>query len=87
MKKLVGFALPIIIIMGIGSGSALAANSLKDGTMGISVGFGDSVFGDINNSVIDITGRYFIIDDVALLAGFGIETHGGDADGDYLSCH
>ncbi len=84
MRKLVSVALSIVIVMGVGVGSALAQNSLMAGNMGISVGLGNSVFGDTSDSIIDITGKYFIADDIALLAGFGFETHGGDADGSYL---
>ena len=84
MRKLVIVSLSVVIIMGVGVGNALADNSLTDGTIGISVGFGDSVFGDINESIIDITGKYLITNDIALLAGFGFETHSGDADGSYL---
>jgi len=84
MKRLVTVALSIVIVIGIGVGSALAQNSLMADKMGISVGLGNSVFGDTNNSVIDITGKYMIAADMALLAGFGFETHGGDADGSYL---
>jgi len=58
MKRLVTVALSIVIVIGIGVGSALAQNSLMADKMGISVGLGNSVFGDTNNSVIDITGKY-----------------------------
>lgn len=83
MKKFVILALSIVVVTGIGIGSALAQNNLMATKMGISVGLGDSTFGDTNDSIIDITGKYFITDDMALLAGFGFETHGGDADGSY----
>jgi hypothetical protein len=84
MRRLVTVALSIVIVIGIGVGSALAQNSLMADKIGISVGLGNSVFGDTNNSVIDITGKYMIAADMALLGGFGFETHGGDADGSYL---
>jgi hypothetical protein len=83
MKKIVILALSIVVVTGIGIGSALAQNSLMATKMGISVGLGDSTSRDTNDSIIDITGKYFITDDMALLAGFGFETHGGDADGSY----
>jgi hypothetical protein len=83
MRKLVIVASSIVIIMGVGIGSASAQNSLMVGKMGIGVGLGNSVFSDTSDSIIDITGKYFIADDMALLAGFGFETHGGDADGSY----
>jgi hypothetical protein len=83
MRKLVSVALSIVIVMGVGVGSALAQNSLMAGNMGISVGVGNSSFGDTNDSIINITGRYFVTDDIAVLGGFGFETHGGDADGSY----
>ena len=84
MRKFVAVALSIVVVTGIGIGSALAQNSLMANKMGISVGLGDSTFGDTNGSIIDITGKYMIAADMALLAGFGFETHGGDADGSYL---
>lgn len=75
MRKLVTVALSIVIVMGMGVGSALAQNSLMAGKMGISVGLGNSVFGDTNNSIIDITGKYFVAHDIALLAGFGVKAN------------
>lgn len=84
MRRLVTVALSIVIVMGVGVGSALAQTSLMANKMGISVGLGNSVFGDTNDSIIDITGKYMIAADMALLAGFGFETHGGDADGSYF---
>ena len=84
MRRLVAVALSIVIVMGVGVGSALAQTSLMANKMCISVGLGNSVLDDTNNSVIDITGKYMIAADMALLAGFGFETHSGDADGSYL---
>lgn len=84
MRRIVSVALSIVIVIGIGVGSAFAQNSLMANKMGISVGLGNSVLDDTDNSVIDITGKYMIAADMALLAGFGFETHGGDADGSYL---
>ena len=85
MRKLIVVALSVVIIMGIGIGSTSAQTSTIDRQIGISVGLGNSVFGDTNNSIIDITGRYRIAYDIALLVGFGFETHSGDADGSYFS--
>ena len=85
MKKLIIVALSIVLIMGVGTGSASAQqNSLKEGAIGFSVGLGNSVFGDTYDSVIDVTGKYLISNELALLAGIGFETHSGDADGSYL---
>ena len=85
MRKLIIVALSIVLIMGVGTGSALAQqNSLKEGAIGFSVGLGNSVFGDTYDSVIDVTGKYLISNELALLAGIGFETHSGDADGSYL---
>lgn len=85
MRKLIIVSLSIVLIMGVGTGSASAQqNSLKEGAIGFSVGLGNSVFGDTYDSVIDVTGKYLISNELALLAGIGFETHGGDADGSYL---
>ena len=85
MRKLIIVALSIVLIMGVGIGSASAQqNSLKEGVIGISVGLGNSTFGDTYNSVIDVTGKYLISNDMALLAGIGFETHSGDVDGSYF---
>ena len=85
MRKLIVVALSVVIIMGIGIGNTSAQTSTMDRQIGISVGLGNSVFGDTDNSIIDITGRYRIAYDISLLAGFGFETHSGDADGSYFS--
>ena len=61
-----------VMIVGIGIGAASAANSLKQGSAGLSV--------DVNDDFI-ISGRFFVMDDVAVLAGLGFGVKGGDADG------
>jgi len=70
-----------------------AANSLSQGSKGISVGMGDSVFQHkaipnvdaIVNDVVDINARFFAAKDMAIYGGFGLQSDGGDADGMYLS--
>jgi hypothetical protein len=48
----------VIASIGLGLGSASAAsNSLKTGSFGFNVGFGDSALGDAGT--ITITGKYF----------------------------
>lgn len=89
MKKLVIFAVALVMVFSVGS--AFAANALKSGSMGVSVGMGDSIFGKtlppdtVVNPVVNISGRYFASNDLAITGGFGLQTDGGDADGTYLS--
>jgi hypothetical protein len=82
MKKLIVVAVALVMVMGL-VGGASAANSLREGTKGFSVGFGNSIAGE--TGFIDLSGRYLISNDMALLAGFGYESHSGDADGSYMS--
>lgn len=92
MKKLIVVAVAVVMMMGL-AGSAFAANSLQKGKFGISVGMGDSVFSHkaipnvdaVVNDVVDINGRFFASNDMAIYGGFGLQTDGGDADGTYLS--
>ncbi len=55
--------------------SASAANSLHEGTIGFNI---DAV--NSSNSFI-LTGKYFVLNDLAVLAGFGFGAKGGDASG------
>ena len=72
MRKFIILSLSIVLIMGVGTSSALAQqNSLKEGVIGFSVGLGNSVYGDTYDSVIDVTGKYLIANNLALLAGIG----------------
>jgi len=87
MKKGYIISLMLIMMMSIGIGSVFAApslkittvpaspsgtNSLKAGTIGLNF--------DVNND-FTISGKYFIMNDLAVLAGFGIGIKGGDAKG------
>ncbi len=72
MKRTVVIALALVMMMGIGIGNASAANSLKAGTIGLNF--------DVNNDFM-ITGKYLILKDLAVLAGFGFGAKGGDAKG------
>ncbi len=75
------------------TGRVHAANSLEQGAVGVSIGFGDSVLNNVanptdaqpRNPIVDISGRYFLQNDLALTAGFGFQVNGGDLDGTYLS--
>jgi len=73
MKRAVIVALVLVMMMGIGIGSASAANSLAAGTVGI----------NITTSPDDllISGKIFVTNSVALLAGLGFGAKGGDAIG------
>lgn len=93
MKKLIVVAAAVVMIMGL-AGSAFAANSLAQGSKGISVGMGDSVlshklapldgFTGVQD-VVDISGRMFVSKDMALYGGFGLQLNSGDEEGTYLS--
>ena len=73
----------IIAVMGFGIGSASAAdNSLKAGTFGFNVGFGDSALGE--PGVVMISGKYFVQNDLALIAGFGAQASSGDVSSDFF---
>lgn len=75
MKKiaLVGTTLALALA----AGSAMAANSLNAGTMGLSVPI-VSANAITNNNVSNplISGKYFVSKDVAVLAGFGFVSGG-----------
>jgi hypothetical protein len=89
MKKTAIIVLTLVMMMSIGIGSASAAgstkasastsgsssNSLKAGTIGLNF--------DVLNSdpVFMLTGKYFIMNDLAVLAGFGFGVKGGDSNG------
>ncbi len=83
MKKLFIVAAVIIAVMSLGIGSASAAdNSLKAGTFGFNVGFGDSALGE--PGVVMISGKYFVQNDLALIAGFGAQASSGDVDNNFF---
>jgi hypothetical protein len=97
MKRIAIIAVVVVMMAGL-AGSAFAANSLAQGSKGISVGMGDSLFThkvaptdtagfniSSGNDVVDISGRLFIAKDVALYGGFGLQLNSGDAEGTYLS--
>ncbi len=72
MKRLVLIALVVIVVMSFGTGGASAANDLKQGLAGINVNVHDDFV---------LSGKYFVMKDLAVLAGFGIGAKGGDAKG------
>jgi hypothetical protein len=72
MKKIVVVAVALVMIMGIGIGSASAANSLKQGTIGMNV--------DVNESFV-LTGKFMVMNDLAVLAAFGVDKRGADDKG------
>jgi len=78
MKKIVIAGTALALVMA--AGSAMAANSLNEGTMGFNVGAAvDSQAVFKENFVLN--GRYFIGKDMAVLAGLGISIAGGDKKG------
>jgi hypothetical protein len=92
MKKILVIAVALLMVTGL-VGIASAANSLKAGSKGIGVGLGNSIFGvkaapgvgSYFNDVVDVTGKYFISNDMALLGTFGLQSDGSDADATYFS--
>ncbi len=92
MKKVVMIVLASAL-MGAAAGSAFAANSLSAGSTALTFGFGDSVLNhvatptsaDQNNPIVEIGGRYFFTQDLAITAGLGFQLNNGDLDGTYIS--
>ena len=87
MKKVVIIMAAVAVIMGLGIGSASAAantsSSLKAGTFGFNVGFQDSSLG--GTGVIMVSGKYLVLDDLAITAGAGIQASSGDLNADYFA--
>jgi hypothetical protein len=83
MKRIVFIAVALAMMFGINVGSASAANSLKSGSFGFNVGLGDSLFGD--KGAITISGKYLIMNDLAVLVGVGMQGSSGDLDANYFS--
>ena len=86
MKKMLSLAMAVLSFTLIGANSASAAagaTSLKAGALGLNVGFGDSALGA--NGVITVSGRYFLLNDLALQAGVGMQASSGDLDAKYFS--
>jgi len=75
MKNILIVVVVMAMVMGIGVGSASAANSLQQGTIGFNINAVN------NNDNFVITGKYFVLKDLAVLAGFGFGAKGGDASG------
>jgi hypothetical protein len=72
MKKLIVVAVALVMVMGIGIGNASAANSLKQGAIGMNV--------DVSENFV-LTGKYLVMNDLAVLAAFGVGKKGADAKG------
>jgi hypothetical protein len=62
----------LFMVMGIGIANASAANSLKEGTVGFNV---DAVN---NSDSFVISGKYFVLRDLAVPAGIGFGAKGTD---------
>jgi hypothetical protein len=83
MKKFGIVVLVLFLAAIILPGSASAANSLKQGTFGFNVDVNNNFFGlnsDVDNNFV-LTGKFFIYQDLAVLAGAGIGIRGADAKG------
>lgn len=93
MKRLVIIAMALVMVIGTGIGSASAANSLQQGKISIGVGMGDSYFSrnttpeltDVVSNVADLSARYLVTKDLAIVGGFGLEIGSGDYDSTYFS--
>ncbi len=72
MKRMAVASALVVMILAIGIGSASAENSLKQGSLGMGVTVDDEFF---------LSGRYFVMNDLAVLAKFGVGAKGGDAEG------
>jgi len=75
MKRFIVVVAVLAMVMGIEIASASAANSLQQGTIGFNVHPLNS-----NDSFV-ISGKYFVLKDIAVLAGFDFSAKGGDANG------
>jgi hypothetical protein len=75
MKNIVMVVVAMVMVMGISIGSASAANSLQQGTIGFNINAVN------NNNDFVITGKYFALKDLAVLGAFGFGAKGGDASG------
>lgn len=86
-KRMNKLAVVVVLVLVLAAfvlpGSASAANSLKQGTFGFNVDVNNNFFGlnsDVDNNFV-LTGKFFIQNDLAALAGLGIGIRGADADG------
>jgi hypothetical protein len=83
MKKLAVVILTLVLAAAIWPGNAVAANSLKQGPLGFNVDINNNSFGlnsDVDNNFV-LTGKFFVLNDLAVLAGFGMGIRGADAKG------
>lgn len=90
MKRLVIIAMTLALVAAIGIGNASAANSLQQGNISASVGMGDSFFNHSNEAfapidTVNLSARYLLTKDLAIVGGFGFEVGGGDIDSTYFS--
>ncbi len=88
MKRLIIIVLTLVMAAGIGVGTASAANSLEQGNINISVGMGDSIFNNkeaVVMDIVDLSARYLVMKDLAIVGGFGLQVGGGDIDSTYFS--
>jgi hypothetical protein len=87
MMRSVVVAMAFFMVSCLAAGSAAAENSLRQGNIAFSVTAinaslgGSTLPGQIIDEDFVVTGRYFLENDFALLAGLGIGIKGGDADG------
>jgi hypothetical protein len=79
MKRLI-MIVSVLVIMISAVTSVQAANSLKQGTIGMSLGFNNGSLHD----AVTISGRYFVMDTMAVIADFGFAKQNGDQGGSFV---
>lgn len=81
MKKIILASVTMAMVMT--AGSALAANSLNAGAMGLTIALNDAGVtpGNTGNNFFMVGGKYFMAKDMALTAGAGLSIRGGDDKG------
>jgi hypothetical protein len=79
MKRFI-IVIGILVMMVSIVAPATAANSLKQNTFGLSLGFNN---GSLNDAVT-ISGRYFVTDTLAAMADFGYAKQSGDQSGTFV---
>ncbi len=81
MKKLIIVAGIFLLIASMAIPAMAADNSLKQNTFGLSIGFNNGTLHD----AATISGRYFLMDTMAVTADFGFESQSGDRSGDFFA--
>ena len=81
MKRLLIVAGMFILMAAVIAPAMAADNSLKENTFGLSIGFNNGTLHD----AATISGRYFLMDTMAVNVDFGFESQSGDRSGDFFA--